>query len=167
MYAPESSSEPTSSPLFTRPSVPWAPPPAPPPEIVSKEEEAVSSLLILLEDDAAFVENNLHVMLYTLQSLNMAVRESVSIQRDALQILAELGIVDRDLSKLVGRLEEVGVGLGGLSWNVTKRELEKQYVVIDRTLVAADEMRKELRLGADTISLGACDLAKPMEAVGL
>lgn len=97
----------------------------------------------------------------------MAVREPVSIQRDALRILAELKIVDRDLSKLVGRLEEVGVGLGGLSWNVTKRELEKQYVVIDRTLVAADEMRKELRLRADTISLGACSLAKPMEAVGL
>lgn len=166
MYAPESFSEPTSSASFPRPSAPWAPPPAPPPEIVSEEEETVSSLLILLEDDVAFVENSLHVMLYTLQSLKTAVRAPISIQQDALQILGELRAVDRGLSKLVGRLEEIGVGLGGLSCNATKRELEKQYIIIDKTLVAAEEMRKELRLGADTISLKAHDLAKPMGSAG-
>lgn len=126
----------------------------------------MTSLLILLEDDAAFVENDLHVMRYTLQGLKTPVRAPVFTQRDTLQILDELEIVDRDMSKLVERLEEIGIELGGLSWNVTKRELEKQYVVIDRTLVAADEMRKELRLWADTIYLGTCDLARPMEVAG-
>lgn len=105
-------------------------------------------------------------MRYTLQGLKAPVRAPVSAQRDTLQILDELEIVDRDMSKLVERLEEIGIELGGLSWNVTKRELEKQYVVIDRTLVAADEMRKELRLWADTIYLGTCDLARPMEVAG-
>ncbi|KAL0639614.1 hypothetical protein Q9L58_001179 [Maublancomyces gigas] len=167
MYFPESPSKSTST-RPSAPSAPWAPPPAPPPEIVSEEEKSTLSLLVLLEDDAAFVENDLHVMRYTLQSLKTAVRAHVSTQRDTLQILGELEIVDRDMSKLVERLEQIGIELGGLSWNVTKRELEKQYVVIDRTLVAAEEMRKELRLWADTIYLGNCDLAssRPMEVAG-
>lgn len=167
MYFPESPSKPTSTLQFPRPSAPWAPPPAPPPEIVSEEEKSMLSLLILLEDDAAFVENDLHVMRFTLQGLKTAVRALVSTQSETLQIIGELEILDRDMSKLVERLEEIGVELGGLSWNVTKRELEKQYVVIDRTLVAADEMRKELRLWADTIYLGTCDLARPMGIAGL
>lgn len=96
----------------------------------------------------------------------MAMRAPVSIQHDTLQILGELEIVGRNLPKLAGRLEEIGIELGELSWNVTKRELEKQYIVIDRTLGAADAMRKELRLWTDTIYLGACDLAKSMEIAG-
>lgn len=122
----------------------------------------MSFLLILLEDDAAFMENDLHVMRYTLQGLGTAVRTPISIQRHALHILGELEIVDRDLPKLVARLEEISVELGGLGLNDTKQGFENQYVVVDKTLMAADEMRKELRLWADTIYLEACDLAGPV-----
>lgn len=147
-------------------------PPSPTQADMSEKEYIISFLLSNLEDDAAFVENDLHVLRYALQGLGARARTPGStqlgaIQRETLQILGEIDNADHDLPELVKRLEEISTDLEALKWSDIVRGLQKQYAVIDKTLMAADDMCKELRSQADTVYFEAHDLEKPIEVAGM
>lgn len=121
-------------------------------------------LLSNLEDDAAYVENDLHVLKYTLEDLITGKYTPGSVQSRTLQILGEIENADHDLPNLRKRLEEISTELEAPGCNEITQGLQKQYVVIDKTLMAADEMRKGLRVWADAIYFAAHDLERLMEA---
>lgn len=124
---------------------------SPPTTLGGEDESEYATILSILEDDVAFLENDLYASKYALEDLNPGIHDTKAIKGRASQVYKELNTAKADLERLFQRLAHLSPDahdLGDIS--DADKVLRRQYVIIEKTLNAAKQMRRELRSLANT-----------------